>query len=124
MLEYGLRSQHVSVLFNLYTYNALTSKELCEKCEEDKGTISRTLKFLEENDFISCTCVNKKRYNSQFLLKEKGEVVGKEIALKVNELLNEVNATLNENEKLDLYGYLTKISDRLDHVTNNLMKGE
>ena len=43
MSEYNLRSAHVSCLYFLYTQKRLTATELCERCEEDKATISRAL---------------------------------------------------------------------------------
>ena len=49
MVEYGLRSAHISCLYYLYSAEALTATELCELCEEDKATISRALVYLEEN---------------------------------------------------------------------------
>ena len=43
MANYELRSPHISCLYYLYIFDELTSKELCEHCEEDKATISRSL---------------------------------------------------------------------------------
>ena len=61
MAEYGLRSTHVSCLYFLYTADSLTATELCERCEEDKATISRSLDYLEENGFITCDAKSEKR---------------------------------------------------------------
>ena len=124
MLDYDLKSYHVSVLFNLYTYNSLTSKELTEKCEEDKGTISRTLKYLEENGFITCPCQNKKRYNSYFYLTDKGEKVGKEIENRFHSFFENIDDCISNEERQNLYEYLSRISDRLEKITNDLIKGE
>lgn len=46
--EYQLRSVHVSCLYYLYLANGLTAAQLCERCEEDKATISRALDYLEK----------------------------------------------------------------------------
>ena len=49
MAEYHLRSAHISCLYYLYKEGKLTSTALCERCEEDKATISRALEYLEKN---------------------------------------------------------------------------
>ena len=54
MAEYGLRATHVSCLYYLYAVESLTATELCERCEEDKATISRAIDYLEENGFCFC----------------------------------------------------------------------
>ena len=43
MAEFHLRSAHISCLYYLYASRGLTAAELCEKCEEDKATVSRAL---------------------------------------------------------------------------------
>ena len=73
MAEYGLRSAHVSCLYYICKAEKITATELCEKCEEDKATISRALDFLETNGFITCASQNIKRSKSPLTLTEKGE---------------------------------------------------
>ena len=52
MAEYNLRSAHVSCLYYLYQADSLTATDLCERCEEDKATISRALDYLESNGYL------------------------------------------------------------------------
>ena len=54
MAEYGLRSTHISCLYYLLSAQSMTATDLCEKCEEDKATISRSLDYLEKNGYITC----------------------------------------------------------------------
>ena len=117
MAEYNLRSPHVSILYFLYVNESLTSKELCDKCEEDKGTISRSLDYLESNGFVNCFSKFTKRYNSPFILTKKGLEVGKIVAEKINAVLDEVNFCLSEEERIHFYIYLTKISNGLEEIT-------
>ncbi len=79
MAEYGLRSTHVSCLYYLYSTESMTATELCERCEEDKATISRALDFLEDNGFIECQSKAAKRYKSPLYLTDKGREAGKKI---------------------------------------------
>ncbi|MBQ5748527.1 MAG: winged helix-turn-helix transcriptional regulator [Oscillospiraceae bacterium] len=114
MAEYGLRSTHVTCLYHLYSAEALTATELCERCEEDKATISRALDFLEEQGFVVCECKTAKRYKSPMCLTEKGKEAGKKIFDKVNCVVDEVSVGLTEEQRKTFYCYLSIISDQLD----------
>ena len=50
MAAYDLRSAHISCLYYLYIHGGLTATDLCERCEEDKATVSRALDYLEQQD--------------------------------------------------------------------------
>ena len=114
MAEYGLRSAHISCLYYLYSAGFLTATELCERCEEDKSTISRALDYLEENDYITCESKLAKRYKSPLSLTEKGKDVGKKIADKINYVLDEICIGLTEKERIEFYRCLNIISDSLE----------
>lgn len=121
MVEYGLRTTHVSCLFYLYSADSLTATELCERCEEDKATISRALDFLEENGFVVCESKLRKRYKSPLFLTEKGKEAGKKIFDKVNDILDKVGVGLTDEERKIFYSCLTIISDNLEKVTDSLV---
>lgn len=115
MAEYGLRSAHVSCLYYLYASRGLTATDLCERCEEDKATISRALVYLQDNGYLDRQ-EDAKRYKSPLVLTEKGMAVGKLIADKINHVLDTVSAGLTEEERLSFYRSLTIISDSLEEV--------
>lgn len=116
MADYGLRSAHVSCLYYLYTAEGLTATALCERCEEDKATISRALEYLESNGYLTCASQSAKRYRSPLVLTDKGRKVGKKIADKISLVLAEISTGLTEEERLALYRSLTIVSDSLDAV--------
>ncbi|MBR5783451.1 MAG: MarR family transcriptional regulator [Clostridia bacterium] len=120
MAEYNLRSSHISCLYYLYSAEELTATELCERCEEDKATISRALDFLEENGFIICKTYSAKRYKSPLVLTEKGRKVGKKIFDKIEDVLDKVSVGLSESERLAFYKSLAIISDNLEKITQNI----
>ena len=91
MAEYNLRSAHVSCLYYLYSVNGATATDLCERCEEDKATISRALDYLETNGYIICESKSAKRYKSPLFLTEKGNEVGKKISDKINSVLDAIS---------------------------------
>lgn len=124
MAEYGLRSAHVSCLYYLYSSNGLTATELCERCEEDKATISRALDFLEEKAFIVCKSKHAKRYNSPLYLTDKGREVGRKIAKKINCVLDEICVDLTEEARVSFYRSLAVISDSLELCANGIKKAK
>lgn len=120
MAEYGLRSAHVSCLFHLGLADGLTATDLCERCEEDKATISRAVEYLEAEGYLVCASRGGKRYKSALTLTEKGRTVARRIAEKIDGVLEEVGGGLTEEERVAFYHSLAVISDQLDRVGNRL----
>ena len=118
MAEYNLRSAHVSCLYYIYKASNITATELCEKCEEDKATISRALDYLEKNDYITCESKSAKRYKSPLDLTQKGSLVGKKIAEKIDAVLEEISFGLTNEERNDFYRSLSVISQSIESVAN------
>ena len=118
MAEYDLRSVHVSCLYFIYKAENITATELCEKCEEDKATISRALDYLEKNEFIACESKSAKRYKSPLILTEKGTLVGKKISDKIDGVLEQISFGLTEQERNEFYRSLTVISQCIESVAN------
>ena len=120
MAEYGLRSTHVSCLYYLYSADSLTATELCERCEEDKATISRALDFLEAYGFVEDRPKDAKRYKSPLFLTEKGREAGKCIFDAVDRVLDEVGIGLTDEQRTEFYRYLAVISDNLEAITEKM----
>ena len=118
MSEYNLRSVNISCIYYLYSSNALTATDLCERCEEDKATISRAVDYLEKNGYLTCESKSAKRYKSPLLLTDKGVEVGKKITEKINFFLDEISTQLTEEERLQFYHSLALISKALDNIAN------
>ena len=109
MADYDLRSVHISCLYYLHLQEGLCAAELCEKCDEDKATISRCLDYLEQKGFILCEQKSAKRYKSPILLTERGKKAGRKIA-------ESVSVALSEEERVQFYRALSLISKHLDRV--------
>ena len=116
MAEYNLRSVHISCLYYLYASANLTATDLCERCEEDKATISRALDYLEANGYLTREQTAAKRYKSPLVLTEKGMDVGQKIAEKINLVLDTIQDSLTDEERIAFYQSLTIISNRLEGV--------
>ena len=122
MAEYNLRSAHVSCLYYIYSLKNATATDLCERCEEDKATISRSLDYLETNGFITRNPERAKRYNSPLFLTDKGNEVGKKISDKINSVLDAISGELTEEERVAFYRSLSIISVSLEAIAKNSEK--
>ena len=114
MAAYGLRSVHVSCIYYLYSAESLTATDLCERCEEDKATISRALEYLETEGFIVCASAAEKRYRSPLSLTARGREIGEKITEKINCVLDEICIDLDEAQREEFYRSLAIISDSLE----------
>ncbi len=119
MAEYNLRSAQISCLYYIYTLKDATATDLCERCEENKATISRALDYLETNGYIVRDAERAKKYKSPLALADKGLEVGKKIADKIDNVLDAIGVGLTEKERADFYRSLSIISDSLERVINN-----
>lgn len=117
MAEYNLKSIHVSCLYYLYIEDKMTSTDLCERCEEDKATISRALDYLETKGYLTCESKSTKRYKSPLILTEEGRDIGKKIADKINGVLDTISTSLTEEERVEFYRSLSIISESLETVS-------
>ena len=117
MAEYHLRSAHVSCLYYLYVSKGATATDLCERCEEDKATISRALDYLETNGYLTCEAKTAKRYKSQLVLTDKGNEVGKKIADMISAVLDAISGALTESERVAFYRSLSMVSQSLEAVS-------
>lgn len=116
MAEYNLKSPHVSCLYYLYKADSLTAKELCDICEEDKANISRSIKYLEENGYITCSSRTHKRYLTPFCLTDKGREIGCRIAEKIDRILDTASEGLSEEDREIFYRSLILIHSNLQKI--------
>jgi DNA-binding MarR family transcriptional regulator len=116
MEEYNLKSPHVSCLYYLYKNGALTAKQLCDECGEDKAGLSRSLEYLEECGYIKCDSDLKKRYRSPLSLTEKGLGIGKGIANKIDKILTVASAGVSEEDRQIMYKGLSVICQNLENL--------
>lgn len=116
MDEMNLKSPHVSCLYYLYRCGELTAKELGDICGEDKSALSRSLMYLENNGYITCEDVNKKRYRSYLKLSEKGIQTAEKIANIIEKFLNLASDGLSEEKRKIMYEGLILICNNLDNL--------
>ncbi len=116
MAEFDLKSPHVSCLYYLYKSDRLTASELCDVCDEDKANISRSIKYLEENGYLTCHSRTQKRYQSPLELTEKGREVGRYITHRIDSVLYSAGEGLSEENRAILYAALGRINNNLQKL--------
>ena len=123
MAEFQLKGPHVSCLYYLSVYGSMTAAELCERCEEDKAAISRSLDYLEKDGFVTYGENAQRRYRVALQLTEKGKEVCDRIGAKINRIVDEASEGLTEEERQTMYHALQVISKNLDHYSEQVETG-
>lgn len=116
MAEFELRGAHISCLYYLYTCEGLTATDLCEKCKEDKATVSRALDHLEKNGYLIREGDSTKRYKSPLRLTVQGAEVGRRLGEKIDHVLTEIGTVMSEEERVEFRRCLKLVSDKLDDI--------
>lgn len=113
----NMKSSYVSRLYYLYINDkAMTAKELCDVCEEDKSYVSKSIDALEKDGYVICDSKTVKRYNSPISLTEKGLLVAKEVAKKVDNIVEMASLGLSEENRKIFYESLGLISNNLEMI--------
>ena len=117
MEKFNLKGTHVSCLYYLFKMNTLTAAELCDICHEDKAAISRSIEYLEKEDYLCCESKTQKRYKSLLHLTQKGNEIANAIASKVDAIVEKASAGLSEQDREVMYRALNSICQNLESIT-------
>jgi DNA-binding MarR family transcriptional regulator len=118
--EFGIKTAHVPCLYHLLKSGSLTASELCQLCEEDKAIMSRTLDYLEKNEFVTGEKKDSKRYNTPFHLTAKGKDLAENLLKRINLVLNEVSTFVGNEELAIFYKHLTTLDESLEYIAGRL----
>ena len=116
MAEFQLKGPHVSCLYYLSMADGLTAAALCERCDEDKAAVSRSLDYLEKGGYITCGSGAGRRYRTPLYLTERGRAVCRAINEKIERIVNAASQGLGEAERRSMYRALTLISGNLERI--------
>ncbi|MBE5738759.1 MAG: winged helix-turn-helix transcriptional regulator [Clostridiales bacterium] len=119
MSEFNLRSPHVTCLYYLQKTGGATAKEICEMGQEDKASISRSIEYLEENNYIVCNSTQKKKYNTLLTLTQKGTEIAQKVSDKIDSILNLAGGELDDEKRNIMYECLNIINNNLDKLCKN-----
>lgn len=116
---YDLKSIHLSCLYYLYRENRpLTAKQICERCYEDKGAISRAVSYLQDKGYIYSSCKSDKKYNTLLFLTDRGKNISEDISKKLEDVLTKVKLDITDEELLLFYNTYEKIAKNLSTISD------
>lgn len=116
MTEFQLKGPHVSCLYYLSLADGSTAAELCERCDEDKAAVSRSLDFLEKGGYIVSGDGTGKRYRSPLHLTEQGKTVCRMINRRIDQIVEEASQGLTDAQRQTMYAALTLICGNLEKM--------
>ena len=120
MESINLKGPHVSCLYYLSKDGPLTAAELCDRCEEDKAAVSRSLEYLEQNGYLQIP--EGKRYRRPLVLTQKGAAAGAEVSRRIDSIVALASCDVLEEDRLAMYRALSIISKNLEKIYQNKEK--
>ena len=118
MREYGLKTIHVMCVYYLSCNSeGLTATELVKQTLEDKAAISRALKGLRNNGYVT---YDEKGYNARILLTESGKKLADDINGKAERAVNAGSAEFSEEQRIFFYRSLSAIAANLEEYLKKL----
>lgn len=120
MSEFHLKGPHVSCLYYLTQLGPLTAGQLCDRCEEDKAAVSRSLEYLEQNGYLQIP--EGKRYRRPLVLTQKGAAAGAEVSRRIDSIVALASCDVLEEDRLAMYRALSIISKNLEKIYQNKEK--
>ena len=120
MESINLKGPHVSCLYYLSENGPLTAAELCDRCEEDKAAVSRSLEYLEQNGYLQIP--EGKRYRRPLMLTQKGAAAGAEVSRRIDSIVALASCDVLEEDRLAMYRALSIISKNLEKIYQNKEK--
>lgn len=118
MSEYGLRSVHMGCLLYIgQSEKGMTVTQLSKACKTDKALISRVVKELIADGFITTrTSGEDKTYNKRYYLTEKSESITNAINDDVREYISQARAGISEEEMIQFYKVLAVLEANISNI--------
>ena len=115
---YGLKGGYIVYLIALFKKpDGLTAANLCEICNKDKAEVSRAIKALESNDFVTRTNTTVSGYRASITLTEKGRKITHELRERIKLIVEKGGNGLNEEQREVFYNALATISENLKVIS-------
>ncbi len=116
MADFGLKGNQVQCIFHLNkSEGGLTLNELCERCYEDKGAMSRCVKSLISKGYI-LQQVGDKKYRNPYVLTASGKQLGEKIDKLTTEMVAKGSSGIKNEERETFYKNLSIVSKNLEDV--------
>ena len=115
MSKYGLKSIHLSCLHYIYNEGAMSLKEVCDACRDDKANVSRSLRSLAEKGYLK----NDPLHQNKFVLTESGLDLTVMLEKRIVDVIFEASRGLTDESRKAMYDGLDLICDNLSNLCKN-----
>ena len=117
MSDYGLRSVHFGCLLRInQSADGMTVTELAKESQTDKALISRVLKELTNDGFV--TAIGK-GYHIRYFLSEKSEKIVFDIMGDIGEYMAQARKDIPEQDMQKFYEVLATLTHNISLIAND-----
>ncbi|MGM9632143.1 MAG: MarR family winged helix-turn-helix transcriptional regulator [Eubacteriales bacterium] len=118
MRKYSLRAVHLRCLLRMReSKRGMSVTELSRVCKTDKALISRTLRELTEEGFItSVGGEGEKTYNKKYCLTEKSEDVINDVSSDISRYIQKARKDISEEDVHIFYDVLASFEDNISRI--------
>lgn len=113
----GLTSGQPKVLDYLYSHDGAIQKEIAQNCCIEQATLTSVLAGMENKGLIERRMMNGNRRNLYVFLTDKGKEMAERVEQEFLRLEKAAFAGLDEHEIELAVGFLSRIKDNLEHIT-------
>lgn len=117
MSEYGLRAVHMGCLLRIkQSGKGMTATELARDSQTDKALISRVIKELANDGFVTTDVGG---YKKRYYLTEKSEKIVSDIARDVGQYMEEARRGIPEEDMLKFYEVLANLTTNISLIVKD-----
>ena len=117
MSDYGLRAVHMGCLLRInQSGKGMTVTELARESQTDKALISRVIKELMNDGFVTA---NGNGYNKRYVLTDESKEIVSDIVGDVGEYMAKARLGISEEEMQKFYEVLATLTQNISLIAND-----
>ncbi len=121
MSEYGLRSVHMGCILRInHSDRGMTVTELANASNTDKALISRVIKELTADGFVTTkTAGEDKSYRKKYYLTEKSEKIASDIDADLIQYMAKARNGISEDDMKKFYEVLSRLTTNISLIADS-----
>ncbi len=123
MAKFQLKGPHVQCLLAMRRCpDGITAAQLCEICERDKASISRTISELEEAGMVLRQSRNGNGYRAKLTLSSNGAAAAEAVRNRTLQAVEQAGLGLDDEKRAVFYEALALIANNLHTICKDGLK--
>ena len=121
MSEYGLRAVHMGCLLHIErSENGMTVTELAKASGNDKALISRIVKELVSDGFLSTqTNAEDKSYRKKYCLTDKSRIITSDLDKDISEYMSQARGNIPQEDMSTFYEVLRTLTHNISLIASD-----